>query len=117
MNNSWSVNKKTSGTWDVTYNPEPAVHTSKKITIDSFGRMELPPIQLDKAVAIPPTFTRVQEQKRTYTFPNGSITLEGVTGISISKSGTHRINTSDGKKHIIPTGWLHIEFEASDWTF
>lgn len=65
-----------------------------------------------------PTFVTVNEQKRTYYFPNYSIiTLNGVVSINVSKSGTHRINTSDGKKHIIPSGWIHIEFEAEDWTF
>lgn len=64
-----------------------------------------------------PEFTVVNEQSRTYTFPNGQIKLEGVVSINVSKSGTHRLNTKDGKKHIIPTGWIHIEFEAKDWTF
>lgn len=65
----------------------------------------------------PPKFTAVNEQNRTYHFPNGSVTLTGVVGINVSKSGTHRINTKDGKKHIIPPGWIHIEFDAPNWTF
>lgn len=65
-----------------------------------------------------PEFTNVNEQNRTYTFPGGSvITLNDVVSINVSKSGTHRINTKDGKKHIIPSGWIHIEFDAADWTF
>lgn len=62
-------------------------------------------------------FIQVQEQNRTYTFPNGTVTLMGVTSINVSKSGTHRINTKDGKKHIVPPGWIHIEFDAPEWTF
>lgn len=63
-------------------------------------------------------FTRVDEQDRTYTFPGGAqVTLKGVESINVSKSGTHRINTRDGKKHIIPSGWIHIEFEAARWSF
>jgi len=64
-----------------------------------------------------PEFTVVNEQKRTYIFPNGKIELTGVVSINVSKSGTHRINTKDGKKHIVPPGWLSIEFEATEWTF
>ena len=65
-----------------------------------------------------PNFINVHEQSRTYHFTNGNtVTLEGVVSINVSSSGTHRLNTKDGKKHIIPSGWFHIEFEASDWTF
>jgi len=65
-----------------------------------------------------PEFVTVQEQSRTYYFPNNSkVKIFGVESINVSKSGTHRINTTDGKKHIIPFGWIHIEFDAKDWTF
>lgn len=65
-----------------------------------------------------PKFTEVHEQTRTYHFPGGhTIVLVGVKSIAVSASGTHRINTTDGVKHIIPPGWLHIEFTAKDWTF
>jgi hypothetical protein len=64
-----------------------------------------------------PEFTVVAEQNRTYTFPSGKVTLTGVQSINVSKSGTHRINTADGKKHIVPPGWIHIEFDAPKWTF
>jgi len=63
-------------------------------------------------------FIKVNEQNRTYTFPSGTkVTLNGVLSINVSKSGTHRINTRDGKKHIIPSGWINIEFDAKDWSF
>jgi hypothetical protein len=64
-----------------------------------------------------PIFTKVEEQNRTYTFPNGSVTIQNVVSINVSKSGTHRINTKDGGKHIIPPGWIHIQFTAPEWTF
>ena len=64
-----------------------------------------------------PQFIEINEQNRTYYFPKGTVELIGVVSINISKSGTHRLNTKDGKKHIIPFGWTHIEFEATDWTF
>lgn len=63
-------------------------------------------------------FIEVNEQNRTYTFSSGAkVTLNGVVSINVSKSGTHRINTRDGKKHIVPPGWIHIEFDAKDWSF
>lgn len=62
-------------------------------------------------------FTEVKEQTRIYRFPTSSVTLNGVVSVNVSKSGTHRINTKDGKKHIIPYGWIHIEFDAPEWTF
>lgn len=64
-----------------------------------------------------PEFIEIKEQNRKYYFPNGSVELSGIVSINISKSGTHRLNTKDGKKHIIPSGWLHIEFDAGGWTF
>lgn len=66
-----------------------------------------------------PKFIEVKEQQRTYTFPNGDkISLQDVVGISVSASGTHRINTKDGLKHIIPPSWIHIEIDTdADWTF
>lgn len=29
--------------------------------------------------------------------------------LTISESGNHYLKTRDGKLHIIPTGWIHIE--------
>lgn len=74
-------------------------------------------VRLPHKPSTAPSFTTVQEQNRTYTFPTGKVTLEGVVDINVSKSGTHRINTKDGKKHIVPPGWIHIEFEAASWSF
>ena len=65
-----------------------------------------------------PEFIEVNEQSRKYTFPNKSIVeIKDIVSINVSKSGTHRINTKDNKKHIIPKGWIHIEFIADAWTF
>jgi hypothetical protein len=58
------------------------------------------------------------ENSRTYKFPGGeSVTLTNVTAICIRKSGMHRLETSNGLKHIVPPGWLHIVIEVADWTF
>ena len=63
-------------------------------------------------------FVEVNEQDRIYYFPqNETVEIENVISINVSKNGTHRINTSEGKKHIVPKGWLHIEFNAEKWTF
>lgn len=42
-----------------------------------------------------------QEKTRTYTFPSGKVVLENVTKFAVSDSGTHRLETQDGKKHVI----------------
>jgi hypothetical protein len=57
------------------------------------------------------------EASRTYTFPGGEqVVLHTVTHILVRESGTHRLRTADGKLHIVPAGWLHIEIDAKDWT-
>lgn len=57
------------------------------------------------------------EKSRTYTFPaNERITLVGVTHFLARTSGTHRLRTADGKLHIVPVGWLHIEIDAKEFT-
>ena len=58
------------------------------------------------------------ETLRVYRFPDGnSVELRDVTRIAVSDSGTHRLETQDGRKHIIPAGWNHIELETASWTF
>lgn len=65
-----------------------------------------------------PEFIEVKDQNRTYVFPGGDkVQINNIESINVSSSGTHRINTKDGLKHIIPSGWIHIEFDADDWTF
>jgi hypothetical protein len=58
------------------------------------------------------------ESFREYTFPGGDVVrIEDVARIAVSDSGTHRIETKNGQKHIVPTGWIHIMFNAASWTF
>ena len=67
-----------------------------------------------------PEFVELQpaENSRKYSFPNGgTVELAGVKRLAVSASGTHRIETADGRKHIIPTGWVHIEIDTEEWTF
>lgn len=57
------------------------------------------------------------EKSRTYTFAGGEkITLENVTHFLARESGTHRLQTADGKLHIVPVGWLHVEIKAAAFT-
>lgn len=57
------------------------------------------------------------EKTRTYTFPGGEkITLADVTHFLARDSGTHRLQTADGKLHIVPVGWIHIAIEADKFT-
>lgn len=58
-----------------------------------------------------------EERSRTYTFPNGeTVTLANVTHFLARESGTHRLQTADGKLHIVPVGWVHIEIDSPVFT-
>src|SRR5687768_11980239 len=62
------------------------------------------------------------ERSRTYIFAMddntvGTFRIENVVKIAISKSGTHRLEDSDGYKFIVPTGWIGIELDVDEWTF
>ena len=55
----------------------------------------------------------VAETSRTYTFPGGDkIEIRGVTNLLVRPSGNHRLISSDGKLHIVPFGWNHLEILA-----
>lgn len=57
------------------------------------------------------------ERKRTYTFPGGDIIeFKNVSHIKVSASGCHRLQTGDGLKHIVNTGWISITLEVDEWT-
>lgn len=57
------------------------------------------------------------EKTRTYRFPCGeAVVLHDVTELVVRPSGTHRLKTADGKSHIVPTGWIHIELDIENWT-
>jgi len=64
-----------------------------------------------------PEFVTVNEQKRTYFFPDGeTVSLEGVSELAFSPGGYHLLNCNDGSKHIVAKGWLHIDLVMDDWT-
>ena len=57
------------------------------------------------------------EKTRTYYFPGGEkVVLENVTHFLARESGTHRLQTQDGKFHIVPPGWLHVELDMDHFT-
>lgn len=57
------------------------------------------------------------ERSRTYRFPGGeTVKLVNVVAIAVRPSGTHRLKTHDGRLHIVPAGWLHIEIEADGFS-
>lgn len=57
------------------------------------------------------------ERKRTYHFPTCSVTFEKVTRVEVRDSGKHRVETADGRKAFVNTGWLWMELDMDEWTF
>lgn len=70
----------------------------------------------NESAAVQMTQITPPERSRIYTFPNGTVQLAGVSALNVRDSGTHRLKTTDGKLHIVPVGWLHIEIDADGWT-
>jgi len=70
-----------------------------------------------------PKFVKVKKQDRTYIYLDGKITFQNIVSMNVSKSGTHRLNSSEKfesgntKKYVVLTGFKAIEFDAKDWTF
>jgi len=61
--------------------------------------------------------TELANQTRRYYFPHNEVVeIKGIFELIVSSSGSHRLRTNDKKLHIIPTGWLHIEIDAENWT-
>lgn len=66
-----------------------------------------------------PVFTKLEspERKRTYHYDGGkSFEVTNVVALCVRPSGTHRLETADGKKWIVPAGWLAIELDVDAWT-
>lgn len=58
------------------------------------------------------------ERSRTYRYSDGcALRIENVALICVRPSGSHRLETKDGKKWIIPPGWIAIEIDTDEWTF
>lgn len=57
------------------------------------------------------------EKSRTYYFADGdTVVLKNVTHFLARESGHHRLQTGDGKLHIVSPGWMHIEIDADSFT-
>jgi hypothetical protein len=58
------------------------------------------------------------EKSRTYNYADGApITFSEVGRVAVSTSGTHYLETGDGKKHIVAAGWRSITLDMPAWTF
>lgn len=57
------------------------------------------------------------EKHRTYVFAGGRFTIANVSRVAVRPSGSHRVETADGKKYIVSSGWLVIEIDADEWSF
>lgn len=60
----------------------------------------------------------VNERKRTYHYGGDeTLVLQNVTRIEVRDSGTHRLETADGRKLFVRPEWLWIEIDTDDWVF
>lgn len=62
------------------------------------------------------TFKVINAEKyRTYVWGDGStVTINDPTHLHVSDSGGHRLFDMKGISHYIPSGWIHIYWEAKD---
>lgn len=63
----------------------------------------------------------VEKQSRTYLFPShegqkSAVTINNVVKVAVSNT-THRLETTNGSKYIIPNGWIAIRINAKEWSF
>jgi len=58
------------------------------------------------------------ERSRTYVYPEGegNLTYENVVRLEVRASGTHRLETADGKKVFVRPGWKAVEIDTDEWT-
>jgi len=66
-----------------------------------------------------PTFTELKftERSRKYVYGDGTfVEFKDVVRISVRPSGTHRLETKDGRRIIVISGWKYIELDVDDWT-
>lgn len=64
-----------------------------------------------------PWYRTEGEKWRIYHFPTGTLKIEHVIKLCVRPSGTHRLETADGTKWIIPVGWIAIEIDSDEWIF
>ncbi len=57
------------------------------------------------------------ERKRTYHYADGGkMEIFNVVALCVRPSGSHRLETKDGRKWIIAAGWMAIELDMDEWT-
>ena len=62
-------------------------------------------------------FTKIENETfREYIFPTGRIRINNVTGLHVRDSGSHRLETGNSQKFIIPAGWIGLEIGAVSWS-
>jgi hypothetical protein len=66
-----------------------------------------------------PEFVKLtnRERSRTYHFQGHKLTVLDVVAVCVRPSGTHRLETADGRKWIVAAGWNAIEIDVDEWTF
>ena len=58
------------------------------------------------------------EKSRTYVFDSGfKLTFKDVVRLCVRPSGTHRLETADGLKHIVSNKWIAIHVDTNAWSF
>jgi len=51
------------------------------------------------------------EQRRTYTWPDGTKVVIEAPVVLITSDNGHRISDSSGNGHYVPKGWTHLFWE------
>lgn len=54
------------------------------------------------------------EKWRKYNFIESSVSIDNPLYLNVSKSGGHRILDAQGISHYIPSGWIHLCWEAKE---
>lgn len=54
------------------------------------------------------------EMYRVYEFSGNRVEIDMPVALHISDRGSHRILDAKGVSHYIPTGWIHLYWEAYD---
>ena len=63
-------------------------------------------------------WVEVNERSRAYKFPGGELLrFDNVVRIEVRESGKHRIETKDGEKAFVNSGWIWLKIDADAWTF
>jgi hypothetical protein len=68
--------------------------------------------------AIEGTTTVLNENRRTYVFPNGELPIDNVRELIVRPSGSHRITTAEGELILVAAGWIGIRIldDTHTWT-